>query len=155
MNKKDFEAFRKYLGGIPHREVVGPSGKFTAGIPTLDFLYGGHPILAEYPSLEKELGYYPRKGQVDIQKSRVAAQTGRSLIDLCRELGNPTALSEPIRNMADALRAFRGHHLRAVRHQVPQVFADNAAGTGGEESPGSFLKRRVKIHHLNRREEEV
>lgn len=148
MNKDKFKIFRQYLGGNPQRGLVGPSGKFTAGIPILDFLLGGLPIMAEYPKLEEEMGYYPRAGQKEIQNAQAKAESGQSLVDMSRELGNPRELYEPLQAMSGAIREFRGQHMKAVRHQVPEALANTAAGTGGEDDAGSFLRRRLRIHHV-------
>lgn len=148
MNKDSFKIFRQYLSGNPQRNIVGPSGKFTAGIPILDFLLGGFPIIAEYPKLEEEIGYYPRSGQKEIQIARAKAQSGKSLIDLSRALGNPRELYNPLQVMSSAIREFRGAHMKSVRHQVPEALANNTAGTGGEDDAGTFLRRRLRIHHV-------
>lgn len=148
MGKDNFKIFRQYLGGNPQRGIVGPSGKFTAGIPILDFLLGGHPIVAEYSKLEEEIGYYPREGQKEIQLARAKAQSGQSLVDLSSALGNPQELFRPLQTMSNVIREFRGAHMKAVRHQVPEALANNAAGTGGEDDAGSFLRKRLRIHHV-------
>ena len=153
MNKESFKIFRQYLSGNPQRNIVGPSGKFTAGIPILDFLLGGFPIIAEYPKLDEEMGYYPRSGQKEIQIARAKAQSGKSLIDFSRALGNPHELYDPLRVMSSAIREFRGAHMKAVRHQVPEALANNTAGTGGEDDAGTFLRRRLRIHHVKRKED--
>ncbi len=155
MSEEAFKVFRQYLRGNPQRGLVGPSGKFTSGIPTLDFLLGGAPIEKEYSKLDEELGYYPRGGQKDIQRARIKAQRGQSLIDLSRGLGNPPEIFEPIVQMSRAIREFRGAHLKAVRHQVPEALTDEASGTGGEASPGKFLRARLAIHHVPSRKEDL
>ena len=123
-------------------------------VPVLDFLLGGFPIFAEYPKLEEEIGYYPRAGQKDIQLARAKAQTGQSLIDLSRALGNPSELYQPLQSMSGAIREFRGQHMKVVRHQVPEALANNTAGTGGEDDAGSFLRKRLRIHHIPNIKEE-
>lgn len=155
MGKDNFKTFRQYLGGNPQRGVVGPSGKFTAGIPTLDFLLGGFPIFAEYPNLEEELGYYPRAGQRDIQYARALAQTRQSIVDVSREFGNPDEIYKPLQDMSAAIREFRGMHMKAVRHQVPEALANSATGTGGEQDPGTFLRGRMRIHHVPTKKEDI
>jgi hypothetical protein len=153
MSKESFKIFRQYLGGNTDRNIVGPSGKFTAGIPTLDFLLGGLAIVAEYPKLEEEMGYYPRAGQKEIQMARAKAQSGQSLIDLSRAFGNPKELFGPLQTMSSAIREFRGAHMKAVRHQVPEALANTATGTGGEDDAGTFLRKRLRIHHVPKVEE--
>ena len=150
MPRDHFEVFRKYLNGNPERGIMGPSGKYTSGIPTLDFLLGGEVIEQSYPKLTEELAYYPRGGRRAIECARGIAHRGESLAVLARRLDDTVVLLRHVGKICEAIRKFRLVHLIYVHHLIPQALDGTTGGTGGESNVKAFLSQREAIDHIGK-----
>jgi hypothetical protein len=156
MNPDHFTVFRSYLVGNSHRGLKGPSGAFTAGIPTMDLLIGGENLDSScHQYLSSNLPYFPRDGRVGIKTAQEIVARGESLNHLCEVRGNPQELRSALDALVKSVRRFRGHHYTAVRRQIPSALSGTLAGTGGEGDVDGFLKGRIATRHLGRRENDV
>ena len=148
-SREHFSIFRKYLGTHPLRGTKGPSGAFTAGIPTLELLLAGEKLPEEYLQyLEENNIYFPRQGRKNMQDAKELVRNGLTLTSLAGHLGNPEVLEQSINGLSRLMRRFRGEHYKAVRNQIPQAISGKMAGTAGEQDPGTFLRGRMKIRHV-------
>lgn len=149
MDPEIFGEFRPYLTTHPVRGLKGPSGAFTAGVPTLELLLTGETLPAEYISyLAENRDYFPREGRENIAQALELAGSGLSLRSLCESLGMPESLVQGLRDVSQQIRSFRGKHYQGVRNQVPEAINGNVSGTGGESDVKSFLHKRAKIRHI-------
>lgn len=147
-NKDHFAVFRQYFGSHPIRGTKGPSGAFTAGVPTLEILLAGEKLPDEYMQyLRANRIYFPRDGRLKLDEARDFAKKGMTLSSLSQRLGNPSELTESINSLGALFRRFRGEHYKAVKNQVPEALSGSIAGSGGEQNPGEFLRDRMKIRH--------
>lgn len=148
-SREHFSEFRKYLSTHPIRGTKGPSGAFTAGIPTLELLLAGESLPEEYIQyLEENKIYFPRQGRKNIQNARESMSNGLTLTSLAIHLGDPYVLGQNINGFSQLVRRFRGEHYKAVRNQIPEAISGKMAGTAGEQDPGTFLRNRMRIRHL-------
>lgn len=148
-NPEHFSEFRKYLSTHPLRGTKGPSGAFTAGIPTLELLLAGEKLPEEYMQyLEENNIYFPRQGRENIQDARESVSKGLTLTSLAERLGDPQALDQSINEFSQLVRRFRAEHYKAVRNQIPEAISGKMAGTAGEQDPGTFLRERMRIKHV-------
>lgn len=149
MRREHFAEFRQYLGSHSLRNLKGPSGAFTAGIPTIDLLLAGENLPGEfYAYLEENRMYFPRSGRKGLERARILGQNGLSLVSLTEQLGFPEQLTDPISAISEQVRVFRGHHYRGVKYQIPGAITGDVQGTGGEMDPGTFLRERMKMRHM-------
>ncbi|MEX2028444.1 MAG: hypothetical protein WD988_03035 [Candidatus Curtissbacteria bacterium] len=148
-NREHFGIFRAYLNSHPTRGTKGPSGAFTAGIPTIELLLAGEQLPDEYRHyIDENNIYFSRKGRKDLERAREFASKGMTLTAISQHLENPPLLAENINSLSDLMRRFRGEHYKTARNQVPEAIAGSVAGTGGETNPGFFLRGRMKIRHI-------
>lgn len=147
-NPEHFGYFRKYLGGNPIRGTKGPSGAFTAGIPTIELFFAGEKLPQDYIDyLNNNMMYFPRKGRMDLKIAMSFTEEGLTITALSDKLGNPEPLKQAIEELSHLIRAFRGVHYKTVKAQIPQAISGQIVGTGGEKNPGTFLRERMKIRH--------
>lgn len=147
-NPEHFGYFRKYLGGNPIRGTKGPSGAFTAGIPTIELFFAGEKLPQDYIDyLNNNMMYFPRQGRMDLKIAMSFTEKGLTITALADKLGNPEPLKQAIEELSHLIRAFRGVHYKTVKAQIPQAISGQIVGTGGEENPGTFLRGRMKIRH--------
>ena len=135
-----FRTFRQYLTNHPIRDIKGPSGAFSPGIPVLDMQIAGMTLprfMFQY--YHDNFKYFPRQGRHDIKNTFELIQQGVSLNKLI-------PVSDPFIDSYDELkeqmRIFRALHLGAVHEQL----ADIMTGTAGEEIQ-PFLTNRLKLHN--------
>ncbi len=123
-----FPKMRPYYAnpeGIP-----GPSGKYSAGVFTLDALCAGqHPrVRAALSEKMADLAFYPA---TSLQEDGFAGQE-----DMQRAFDHPSALpAERLRPVLEALRGFRTAHIGVVGKFLPGVLV----GTAGE-TVGPYLR---------------
>lgn len=147
--KDHFAEFRKFLTSHPLRNLKGPSGAYTSAIPVLDMLLGGENLEPQYFNhLIDNSRYFPRLGRIEIAAAFEHIQKGETLASLSADLGDPADLVSVIQALSDQVKLFRTQHYRGVSHQIPEAVAGNLSGTGGEENPGQFLRKRIKTKHL-------
>lgn len=147
-SKEHFAVFRYYLESHRTRGTKGPSGAFTAGIPTLELLLAGEQLPEEYRRYLKENNiYFPRKGRERLREARELIERRMTLTLVSQRLGNPSSLAEAINSLGDLMRRFRGEHYKTVRSQVPEALSGEVAGTDGEQDSGRFLRDRMQIRH--------
>lgn len=148
-DSQHFLVFRKYFGSNTGRGTKGPSGAFTAGVPTLELLIAGEKLPQEYMHyLDDNNIYFPRQGRRGLAEAREFVRQGMTLTALGESLGNPDDLVDSIQTLSGLIRRFRGEHYLTVRNQVPEAIVDKVAGSGGEAKPGIFLRGRMKIRHI-------
>lgn len=149
MDPGDFSVFRQYLVGSSERKLKGPSGAFTAGVPVIELLLSAPSMSEEQISyLFDNSRYFPRKGREQIFEAVLQGLRGRSLVQLCEQMGNPDYLILGLKKISELIREFRGMHYKGVSRQVPEAISGEVSGTGGEDDPGAFLRRRMKINHV-------
>lgn len=155
MPKEHFAEFRRYFGSHSGRNLKGPSGAFTAGIPTLDLLVGGENLPEEFHNyISDNIMYFPRKGRKELRKAIDLVKERFSLTSLNSRLSSsPTELTEPIAKIAGQLKMFRGKHYRGVKHQIPGAVEGKVEGSGGEHDPGTFLRARMRMRHIKEDDE--
>ncbi len=136
MPVEHFATFRRYLVSHPVTGEKGPSGAFSAKMPTLELLARGPVavgVLEEY--LYSNWVYFPVVDRGALSRALNVAKHGLTLQTLAH--ANAAAAS-----MLDAVATFfegwRRAHVRAAQRQLPEA----AAGTGGEADPTTFLKER-------------
>lgn len=148
-NREHFSEFRMYLNSHPLRGTKGPSGAFTAGVPTLELLLAGNVLPEAYMGyLQENYQYFPRQGRKEIDEARALVQKGLTLVSLSQRFGNPPALENCVRDFSQLIRLFRGEHYKTVKNQVPEALSGQVTGTGGEQNPGTFLRERIKIGYI-------
>lgn len=145
MPKEHFAKFRSYLGTHPIRGVKGPSGAFTAGIPFLELLFRGDRLPNEYLDyLGENWKYLPRHGRKDIDMALQFIAQGWTLLSLWEREGRSKEIETGINHIGNFLDTFRKMHYGAVARQIPEAIRGEIAGTGGENNPGEFLRRRIR-----------
>lgn len=148
-NQNHFKQFRQYLGGNNLRGTKGPSGAFTAGIPTIEILLAGEKLPQDYIKyLQDNEIYFPRDGRKKIKDALADVNDGLTFTLIAEQLGRPEPLMQAIEGISKLIRGFRGEHYKAVRNQIPQAVVGGIAGTGGEPNPGAFLRGRMEIRHV-------
>lgn len=150
MDPKLFEAFRPYLGEYAEAGLPGPSGAFTARIPLLDMAFAGEQFPGEYYDSighGDKLLFFPRDGRVKMEQEmeRIADSKNESLVGLYQTHGRSEEVGQELELMRQALLEFRQQHYKGVVRQVPKAVNDSIAGTGGQGTPGSFLRNRMKF----------
>lgn len=149
--------FRRYFNSRNRKgkELKGPSGAFTAGIPIIELHLAGENLPEEsHNYLANNFQYFPRGGdgqvlgRVEINTATEAVNNGETLTAIADSLGNPPELMSSITELSDLIREFRGYHFRLVKKQLPEAVVDQVAGSGGERTPGTFLRERMKIRHI-------
>lgn len=144
LSPEDFNVFRQYLGTHPIRNLKGPSGAFTETIPVLDLQLAGEMMADQHKEyLQANLMYFPRKGRREIMHGIREAEKGNSLMSVYKKIGEPSELTQPIKDILDFVRSFRGRHYKTVQTQVPGALTGDIAGTGGEIHPRTFLMDRI------------
>ncbi len=143
MPKEHFQAFRKYLGVHPVRDLKGPSGAFTARIPALEFALRGDELPSSYRQyIEDNWLYLPRRDRAILRRILNESTQGRTLEKAYRKNGSPKELTSPLNALSDFFLEFRKVHLRAVGKHIPEALNDATLGTAGEK-PGTFLRERL------------
>lgn len=149
--------FRRYFSSRNRKgqELKGPSGAFTAGIPIIELHLAGENLPEDsHNYLTNNFQYFPRGGdgqvlgRVEINVATEAVNNGLTLTAIADRLGNPPELMNSITELSDLIREFRGYHFRLVKKQLPEAVRDQVAGSGGEKTPGTFLRERMKIRHI-------
>lgn len=147
MPPEHFAAFRRYLTSHPVRKLKGPSGAFTARIPTLELLFRGNELPLSYTDyLTQNDKYFPRGGRRELRQAMRVVRGHRTLIETSRWDGvhDWQELKATIETLGTFFDQFRSVHLSAVAKQIPEALKGNLAGTGGESNPGEFLKKRME-----------
>ncbi len=142
MPKDHFAVFRRYLGSHPTRGIKGPSGAFSATLPTLELEIRGQVQAELIAYLTDNWQYFPNRDQPQLAAALQRSATGRTLRHLAQQTGGAAA-TEMLQDMVNLLRQWRGHHYRAVRRQIPEAVSGSLTGTGGEANPGAFLRQRM------------
>ncbi len=123
-----FAGFRPYFIGL--NGYAGPSGLFSAAIPTIDLLvHGGENINPEERvRMERDLavGLYP---------SHQSAMLAR----LLRSSGTVDLDPNVAQGMIGLLNDFRKVHHGSVRKLVPEALTSQATGSGGVADVGPYL----------------
>lgn len=128
-----FAEFRPYFRGI--NGFPGPSGLFTAAIPTIDLLsHGGANISEE-----------ERKRLIeDIDKGLYPSHQAGTLKDLLVSEKPEVEMPEEVgASMAALLNRFRKVHTGSVRRFVPQALNAGAEGSGGIEDVAGYLSSKM------------
>lgn len=151
MPKEHFAKFRGFFNPTSLRpELKGPSGLYTAAVPTIELLLAGENLPSESTSFIKDnIQYFPRKGRKDMTQAIGKVELGETITAQAKSLNNPEQLVNAISEMSEQIRKFRGMHYKAVRHQIPEAVAGEISGSGGASDPGTFLRDRMKIRHIN------
>jgi hypothetical protein len=149
MPKEDFVHFRMFFNPTPLRSNhKGPSGLYTAAIPTVEIWLAGENLPVESLNFIREnLRYFPRKGRKEMIQAIESIPNGNTITAQIKRLGEPTELVESAQRLSGQLREFRGMHYKATKHQIPEAIRDNLKGSGGTD-PGTFLRGRMKIRHI-------
>lgn len=152
MLPEHFTAFRKYLNSHPVRGLKGPSGAFTAAVPTLELLLRGDELPAEYfKYLEGSMRYFSREGRKAISEA-LHLLPHNTLVSLWHKEGENPILRSRIDVVGTFLNDFRASHYRTVAHQIPEAIRGEISGTGGEANPGVFLRERIKMTRFPKEE---
>mgnify|MGYP003393498839 CR=1 FL=1 len=143
MTPGHFPTFRRYLMSHPTRNLHGPSGAFSAGIPTLEILFRGNELPEKYiQHLKTNWEYLPLRGH-DALTNAIRSKD-RSLMALWRERGEDRLLKPAIDALGEIFNTFRRAHYNAVGRQLPEALKDETPGTAGEVKPGEFLRDRME-----------
>lgn len=128
-----FSAFRPYFTGL--NGYSGPSGQFTAGIPTIDLLsHGGRNITPqEKERLLTDLrrGLYPSHQSGDLEGLLTMDYPSVSMPERVR--------MELIRQLND----FRKVHIANVKKFAPQALNDGEPGSGGVLDVAGYLSSKL------------
>lgn len=144
MDAAAFNDFRVFYASktCPFKgKLAGPSGLYSAKVPTLDLLMAGEHLPAHLREFVLTHGeYYP---QSDAAKS-FDGRRGASVLDAIHHLGDPEQLATDYAHLQQALAGFRRAHSRAVVAFLPEVVQAKQAGTGGEGI--QLLRARNAMH---------
>lgn len=143
MDKEAFKQFRVYIGSKMAKDnktvlEKGPSGAFSAKVPLIDLFLKGY-LSEEHSNYVKENSRYFPRIEVELLLDLISHKI-EPLKDVFKRKNYDQSR---IQELEMKLKQFRGMHLRAVRHQIPEIFAGQASGTAGESDVQGFLKRRI------------
>ena len=143
MTSGHFGVFREYLKSHPTRDLKGPSGAFSAGLPTLEILFRGNELSEKYRGyLRTNWEYFPLRGRNELAHALETKEN--SLIAEWRVRGKDPLLKPVIDALGEMFNTFRRAHYNAVGRQLPEALKDATSGTAGEAKPGEFLRERMK-----------
>jgi hypothetical protein len=149
MPEGHFKAFRGYLSSREDRGTKGPSGAFTARIPTLELLYLGSEFPeSEIAYFEENWKYYPKRDADSFTHAISRAREAKGLEN--QYVGKPSRfLLELMLVLSNFFSSFGSIHYRAVRVQLPEALDEGAPGTAGVSDVRSFLA--IRTHRRNLR----
>ncbi|MEK7530666.1 MAG: hypothetical protein AAB573_02265 [Patescibacteria group bacterium] len=135
-----FGLFRTFLGSNVARGARGPSGAFTARVPTLEvMLRGSNGLEASYrKSLDDHRAYLPQRDRAGLER----ALGGPSLSDAHKKNPRSGEILELIQVLDGFFSRFRSAHYGAVAKQVPEALRGTVPGTAGETDVAGYLKTR-------------
>jgi hypothetical protein len=140
----EFLAFRKYLASHPNRKLKGPSGAYSARMPSLELLTLGDSLPAErLHYLRNNWQYFPVRDYPLLMKAMDHAENGNTLQALVFASKSRPDLKEGVAIIEGFFTSFRKVHYYAVKKQVPEVLEGSVAGTGGEVDVHAFLTGRM------------
>ena len=145
MPEHEFLYFRKYLASHPTRILNGPSGAYSARIPSLELLTFGDSLPAErFDYLRSNWQYFPTRDHLSLANAMNYAENSNTLQSLAVIHQNRSDYQEAVSLVRKFFTSFRKVHYHAVKKQVPGALEGKVSGTGGEVDVHAFLTGRMK-----------
>lgn len=144
MPKDDFEKFRHYISQpLPIRNVDGPSGAYSWRVPYMEMLFWGKELPEPYvQKIESNLKYYSLEGRRVMEVALPKLASGICVKDTESAV---EFIPEVMESFMRFMELFRNMHLAAVAKLLPKEYKDQAPGTSGESTPGTFLRNRRDV----------
>lgn len=142
MDVTAFSQFRGYLGSsIDQSGVIlqkGPSGAFSAKVPTVDLLIAGKLSDTHAQYVKENSQYFPLR-----EMNQLAQLMNTQLDSLTTIFSKDGQDVTVVEELIKKIKQFRGMHIRAVKNQVPGLIEGEGVGTAGVSAVGKFLKERI------------